>query len=186
MQQMPLNPESAVFQPLSETAGAYGCTNDVNEPHYAAVANSAQVSMYKLAVDSAKGPDDAEAALEKERKSEDSVETQTRLLMSSLSTCLAKIKHEKKAPVSYDPIDVISQQVNFIITTTGSLTPGWKLVRSSGPSAPMLSGTRKDTNTLTIALGRPTTAPDGSVAASTPMNNAIVAAILGQALQPRP
>jgi hypothetical protein len=79
---------------------------------------------------------------------------------------------------------VISQQVNFFITATGNVTPSWKLVRISGPTAPMLAATRKDTNTLTIALGRPTTTPDGSVVASTPMNNAILAAILGPAFAP--
>jgi hypothetical protein len=180
-----------VVKPLVDTATAFTCLKQpINAPRYAAIANSAQVTIQKIAVDNAvdnaKDPMEAQRVLDEETKYEKAVEEQTKNFVDALSDCLANFKPEKKAPVEYDPIDVISQQVNFYITVTGNVTPSWKLVRTSGPTTPMFTATRKDTNTLIIALGRPTTTPDGSVVASTPMNNAILAAILGQAITNAP
>ena len=61
-----------------------------------------------------------------------------------------------KAPEPvYDPLALISHQVNFIITSSGSITPTWKLARITVPNSPnLIAASRKNTNTLIIALGR--------------------------------
>jgi hypothetical protein len=84
---------------------------------------------------------------------------------------------------TYDPIAIIGQTVNFYITSSGSVTPSWKLINVTAPLAgTFLQASRKDTNTLSIAMGRPVTAPDGSISASQAMNNQILAAQLAQAI----
>jgi hypothetical protein len=79
---------------------------------------------------------------------------------------------------------VISETVNFFVTGTGSVTPTWKLVKVTAPLAPVfLSGSRKDTNTLILAMGRPAAAvAGGAITASNAMNNQILASILSQAI----
>lgn len=84
---------------------------------------------------------------------------------------------------TYDPISTIGQTVNFYITSSGSVTPGWKLINVTAPLASsFLSASRKDTNTLTLSMGRPITAADGSITASQAMTNQILAAQLSQAI----
>ena len=84
---------------------------------------------------------------------------------------------------TYDPISTIGQTVNFYITSSGSVTPGWKLINVTAPLASsFLSTSRKDTNTLTLSMGRPITAADGSITASQAMTNQILASQLGQAI----
>ena len=84
---------------------------------------------------------------------------------------------------TFDPISTIGQTVNFFITSSGSVTPSWKLINVTAPLAgTFLSASRKDTNTLIISMGRPIVAPDGSITASQAMNNQILAAQLGQAI----
>ena len=84
---------------------------------------------------------------------------------------------------TYDPIALIGQTVNFYVTSTGSVTPTWKLINVTAPLAPaFLSATRKDTNTLIISMGRPIVAADGSITESQAMNNQILAAQLAQAI----
>lgn len=84
---------------------------------------------------------------------------------------------------TYDPISLIGQTVNFTITSTGSVTPAWKLINVTAPLAPtFLSATRKDVNTLIIAMGRPVVAADGSITESQAMTNQILAAQLAQAI----
>lgn len=66
------------------------------------------------------------------------------------------------------------------------MTPMWKLVRITAPLAPtLLSGTRKDTNTLIVTLGRPSY-QDGKAAPSSAMNQQMLTSILSQALANRP
>ena len=89
----------------------------------------------------------------------------------------------KQDNTAYDPIALIGQTVNFYITSTGSVTPTWKLINVTAPLAStFLSATRKDSNTLIISMGRPVLAPDGSITASQAMNNQILAAQLAQAI----
>jgi hypothetical protein len=84
---------------------------------------------------------------------------------------------------TYDPISTITQTVNFYITSSGSVTPTWKLINVTAPLAPtFLSASRKDTNSLIISMGRPIVAADGSITASQAMNNQILAAQLAQAI----
>ena len=50
--------------------------------------------------------------------------------------------------------NVISHQIKFIVSTSGSVTPGWKLTRASiNQSGNFLSGSRDRTHDLTITLG---------------------------------
>jgi len=52
------------------------------------------------------------------------------------------------------PYDTFSYQTTFIITTSGNLTPSWKLVYFSANSAvPFLNGSRVETNDLTMTMG---------------------------------
>jgi hypothetical protein len=106
-------------------------------------------------------------------------------MISSFKTCTAEV--QKKKPKEYDPIDVISETVNFYITGSGSVTPTWKLVHVTAPLAgTFASASRKDTNTLILSMGRPILAADGSITASQTMNNQILAALLNQVLSQRP
>jgi hypothetical protein len=84
---------------------------------------------------------------------------------------------------SYDPISTIGQTVNFFVTSSGSVTPTWKLINVTAPLAnTFLSASRKDTNSVIISMGRPVVAADGTISASQSMNNQILAAQLGQAI----
>jgi hypothetical protein len=84
---------------------------------------------------------------------------------------------------TYDPISTIGQTVNFYVTSSGSVTPSWKLINVTAPLAgTFLQASRKDTNTLILSMGRPIVAPDGSITASQAMTNQILAAQLGQAI----
>lgn len=50
--------------------------------------------------------------------------------------------------------NVISHQIKFVVTSSGSLTPGWKLSRVSiNQSGAFLAGSRDRTHDLTITLG---------------------------------
>ena len=59
--------------------------------------------------------------------------------------------------------NVLSHEIKFDITTTGNITPGWKLTRVSvNQSGNLFSATRDRTNDLTITLG-PTVATSTTV-----------------------
>jgi hypothetical protein len=106
-------------------------------------------------------------------------------MMADYSACAVKKRNDP--PKVYDPIDAISETVNFYVTSTGSVTPMWKLVTVTAPLAPTFaSAIRKDTNTLILSLGRPIISSDGSVSASQSMNNQILASLLSQAIAQRP
>ncbi|MGJ4970008.1 hypothetical protein ACQR1N_08640 [Bradyrhizobium sp. HKCCYLRH1073] len=93
----------------------------------------------------------------------------------------------KDKPKVYDPIDAINETVNFYVTSSGSVTPAWKLARVTAPLASTFaSASRKDTNTLILAMGRPVVAPDGSISASQTMNNQVLSSLLSQAIAQRP
>ena len=110
--------------------------------------------------------------------------SKTREMMSAITKCNQKTqeKAKNKRPTLYDPIETISETVNFYLTVSGSITPIWKLVRVTAPLAPTLaSGSRKDTNTLILTMGRPLIA-DGKAQASMAMNNQILASLIAQAV----
>jgi hypothetical protein len=57
--------------------------------------------------------------------------------------------------VDVGPPDVISDDVTFIVTFTGSATPSWKLVRwSVDPSGSLATASRVRTNEALIVLGK--------------------------------
>jgi len=60
-----------------------------------------------------------------------------------------------KTDALYDPMTLISHQVSFVIIGNGSASPSWKLARVTAPATGTLAaGSRKNTNTLIIAMGR--------------------------------
>jgi hypothetical protein len=110
----------------------------------------------------------------------------TNIMMKDYKAC-ALAGRKPGEPKLYDPIDAISETVNFYVTATGSITPTWKLVTITAPLAPTFaSATRKDTNTLILSLGRPNLTADGTPKASDAMNNQILASLLSQAIAQRP
>ena len=179
------------------------CLGPITQSQYEAIAQSANVSSFVVKVDkaaekaAAKNASDADVAqatidsadaLDAANKARDAVIAQTNAMADQMSDCTLKTKKikaaEKKAgPPVYDPISTISETVNFYVTITGSLTPTWKLVQVTAPtSSTFLSGTRKDTNTLILTMGRPTVGANGEAKASDAMNNQLLYSILGQAL----
>lgn len=174
------------------------CIKPVSELQFEAVAQSTNVSAFVIDTDKAaetaadntnidKALQDSEKALAKAYLARDKVIDATNRMADEMRVCAKKTiavrkEKEKEGPSVYDPISTISETVNFYVTLTGSVTPTWKLVRITAPlSGTFLSGTRKDTNTLILSLGRPVSGPNGTQA-SLAMENQILYSILGQAL----
>jgi hypothetical protein len=110
----------------------------------------------------------------------DTVDSANRMIAGYRACATALGRQDNK---TYDPINLISQTVNFYITSSGSVTPSWKLINVTAPLAgTFLSASRKDTNTLIISMGRPIVAANGTISASDAMNNQILASLLGQAI----
>jgi hypothetical protein len=157
------------------------CLKGVTEKQFEAITWSAKVSLNVIKVDNATDLDKSNEALEAVKKARDQVIKAASDMIGEISSC--KKPPAKKQPPEYDPIDVIGETVNFFVTSTGSVTPGWKLVHVTAPLAPtFLSGSRKDTNTLILAMGRPAPAAGGGVVGSNAMNNQILSSILSQAI----
>jgi hypothetical protein len=86
--------------------------------------------------------------------------------------------------------NVLSHEVKFDVTTSGSITPGWKLSRVLiNQTGTFLSATRDRTNDLTITLGPTIPAPKivkdrkgnfVTVSAPAPSNDAYTAALASQ------
>jgi hypothetical protein len=162
------------------------CLKDATQSQFDAIAWSAKVSLAVIDVDKATTETDAETALKAVKGAESSVIDSANKMVSDIKTCGTK-KKPTNGPPQYDPIDVISETVNFYITWSGSVTPGWKLVQVTAPLAPaFLSGFRKDTNTLILAMGRPAPSPTGGVVSSSVMDRQILTSILSQAFMTRP
>jgi hypothetical protein len=65
---------------------------------------------------------------------------------------------EKQFASKDTPIRAFSHDVRFVLTLGGNVTPTWNLVRVGSPlNNPLFGVTRKDTSSLTITLGSPTT-----------------------------
>lgn len=110
----------------------------------------------------------------------DTVDAANRMIAGYRACAVALGRQDNK---TYDPINLIGQTVNFYITSSGSVTPAWKLINVTAPLAgTFLSASRKDTNTLIISMGRPVVAANGTISASDAMNNQILASLLGQAI----
>jgi hypothetical protein len=164
------------------------CMKLATEAQYDAITYSTNVSTFVVRADDAKDLPTSEAALKGANDSRLNVVDSTNAMANAIKACTKTTtelkKHPKPSvPVLYDPIDIISETVNFYVTSTGSVTPTWKLVRVTAPlSGTFLSGTRKDSNTLILAMGRPAPTANGGVKSSDAMNNQILSSILSQAV----
>jgi hypothetical protein len=174
-----------VVNPLSDIASSSisaKCNKDVAAEKFAAVASASVVAIKKYGVDNAQNTNSSTEFLNGEKLAAQETFSHATKMLNSIKNCGAK---EASPPAKYDPLDVIGETVNFYVTTTGSVTPSWKLVRLTAPIAPtFLSGTRKDTNTLILAMGRPNTSGD-TPKASDAMNSQLLSQILGQAITTR-
>lgn len=190
------------------------CHKPVAEAHFEAIAQSANVSTFVINIDKVAefASDHATAAppsktdderlkaaaaqsaadLQKLIDARDKVIVATNTMRDAMLTCLAetkKIQETKKreGPAVFDPVSTISETVNFYITLTGNVAPSWKLVRVTAPtSGNFLSGTRKDTNTLILSMGRPTPGTNGGPPTTPAIDQQILYSILGATVATRP
>jgi hypothetical protein len=147
-----------------------------------AVVKAALVSSAKIDVDQAQNPTESEKALKAEKDWQRQNIEAAKTMIKLMDEC-TKREWTKPPPAVYDPITTIGETVNFYITSSGSVAPTLKLVRVTAPYAPaLLSGNRKDTNTLIIAMGRPDTKDGKVVGSSAAMNQQVLSSLLGQAI----
>lgn len=79
------------------------------------------------------------------------------------------------------PYDVFTYQIGFIITSSGNVTPTWKLVYlSANPSTPFLSGSRVQTHDLTLTMGPVKKDGAGAPGPSDAVRDAHLAAMIGE------
>jgi hypothetical protein len=176
-----------IVKPLYAIASASvdpACLTKITQSQFQAITWSAKVSINVINVDNATDENQARAALEDVKAARDKVIDFATKMVSEIAACSAVTKPPRpRGPPQYDPIDLISETVNFFVTTNINVTPSWKLVKVTAPLAPtFFSGSRKDTNTVILAMGRPAPAPNGGITSSLAMNNQILAAILSQAI----
>jgi hypothetical protein len=179
-----------IVQPLYTIASTSldpSCLKKATQSQFDAITWSANVSLSVIDVRKAIDEgniDAAEKALGAVKEARKKVTEFAIEMVKEIGVCSTEANKPKpKGPPQYDPIDLISETVNFFVTGTGSVTPTWKLVKVTAPLAPVfLSGSRKDTNTLILTMGRPAPAAGGGIMASQAMDNQILAAILSQAI----
>ena len=86
-------------------------------------------------------------------------------------------------PATASPFLTLTHHVKFIVVSSGSVTPTWKLLRVTGnPSGPFASAIRTRTDDITITLGASTTAENGAKAPSTDAHDQFFANLIGQAV----
>jgi hypothetical protein len=173
-----------VVTPLYDIATssiASSCQKSVTKDKYAAVTSGSVVAIKKYAVDNTEDPVESTKLVGEEGTAAKEAYDHAVSMLKTIKDCGPP---EKAKPTLYDPLDVIGETVNFYITATGSVTPMWKLVRINAPLATtFMSGTRKDTDTMILALGRPSPAAGStSSPSSKPMDNQILSGILSQAI----
>jgi len=172
-----VNPLYDIIAPIVGT----DCIPKIAEARFKAIASSAVVSVNKIAADQAKTKPEQDIAISKMVAAENDVIAAAQEIVRIERDC-KPVTPKKPAPTAYDPIDLISETVNFYVTLSGSVTPAWKLVRITAPLAPtFLSATRKTTNTLIIVMGRPVQVED-KVLPSSPMSQQILTSILREAI----
>ncbi len=176
-----------IAKPLADEAASHvpECSKvigDFKDAGVIAVANTA-AAFLNMSPDSS-----TDAALAEVRKHAAEADKAAQNVLSTFEKCQRNRPPSPTTKVAvYDPEDLISHQVNFYVTVTGSVSPQLKLVRVTEPTTTTLwSATRKNTNTLIIVLGSPTTAPDGSTTGSQAMNNQMQASLLSQAITSLP
>lgn len=177
-----------IVKPLYSIASASvdaACLTKVTQSQFEAITWSAKVSLAVINVDNATAVDDAKKALDIVKKNKTAVIDFADDMVTQIRACGHGPK--KKSPPAYDPVNVISETVNFFVTTSGSLTPTWRLVKVTAPVAgTFLSGSRKDTNTLILAMGRPQPGAGGTITSTPAMDWQILASILSNAITSRP
>ncbi len=184
---------STVVTPLYELATTANfpakCLAEMLGFRIKAAGAAADVTIERINIENADPtkPDDILTTFSKQQMSKRAVFDNANLMLNKLQTCsIPKPKPAVPAQALYDPIDLIQETVNFYITTSGSLTPSWKLVRISAPlTTPFLSGQIKNTDTIIITMGRPDVDKNGKAVASNAMNISQQAAILSQAINQR-
>jgi hypothetical protein len=179
-----------IVKPITDILGASfpACVKDLTQLRNEAIIEAALVSADKIEVDRAMTAPESKKALDALNeqlsgtpgKSDTGLEAKVEDVLAQLKTCPSR-RAPKSPPQVYDPLDLVSQTINFYITSSGSVTPTWKLVSISAPLASTFaSASRKDTNTLIIAFGRPDLTKGG--ASSTAISNQILTSTLKDAL----
>lgn len=172
-----------VIGPLFDVANAMmakSCLGTLVETKYHATAQAAIVAFKKTDVDTANSVEASNAALAEQQKAFDATVTFARDFVEKATVCArVPVEAVPGRPAIYDPINVIGETINFNVTLSGSVTPSWRLVRVTAPvSSPFLSASRKTTNTLIIAMGRPS--PDAGSPGSPAIDNQVLYSILNQ------
>ncbi|WP_315745462.1 MULTISPECIES: hypothetical protein [unclassified Bradyrhizobium] len=171
-----------IVKPVTDVlASVYpGCVKAVTQLRNKAIIEAALVSNDKIEVDRATSEgasNDARRALDQKVADLEKVVSD---VIKQLKLC-PNVPDPPSAPLVYDPLDLVSQTINFYITSSGSVTPSWKLVRVTAPlSGTFASVNRKDTNTLIIAFGRPDLSKSNS--SGTAISNQILTSTLRDAL----
>lgn len=171
-----------IVKPVTEVLGSSypACVKAVNQLRNMAIIESALVSSDKIEVDRATNEDASNKARKVLDDKVDDLEKVVQDVIKQLTIC-PTLPAPTANPLVYDPLDLVSQTINFYITSNGSVTPSWKLVRVSAPLAgTFASASRKDTNTLIIAFGRPDLSKANS--SGTAISNQILTSTLKDAL----
>jgi hypothetical protein len=172
-----------IVKPVSDilVASYPACAKTVNQFRNSAIIQAALISNDKIEVDRSTTLDSAKTGFAAMTKGLTELENVVEQIIGSLKSC-PKLPVPQPTPLVYDPLDLISETINFYITSSGSVTPTWKLVRVSAPvSSTFFSASRKDTNTLILALGRPDLTKNAN--SSTAVTNQILTSTLKDALQ---
>ena len=175
-----------IVKPVTDIlAASYpACVKEVTQLRNKAIIEAALVSSDKIEVDRATSDVASNAARKVLDDKMKDLEGVVQDVVNELKTCRT-LPVPKTPPQVYDPLDLISQTINFYITSSGSVTPTWKLVRVTAPLAgTFASASRKDTNTLIIAFGRPDLSKNNSSA--TAISNQILTGTLKDALSTIP
>lgn len=182
-----------IVKPIADilVASFPACVSDVTQLRNEAIIEAALVSADKIEVDKATNMTDSQKALTELQqqmsgtpgKADSGLEAKVSDMLKQLNTCPSR-KPKPTPPTEYDPFDLVSQTINFYITSSGSVTPTWKLVNVSAPLASTFASlSRKDTNTLIIAFGRPDLTKGST--SSTAISNQILTSTLKDALSGR-
>ena len=175
-----------IVKPITEILSASfpACVKVVTQLRNEAIIQAALVSNDKIDVDRATTAGTSTDAMTALNTKLDELEVVVRKVVGELKTC-PQLPAPRAAPSAYDPLDLISQTINFYITSSGSITPTWKLTRVSAPLAgTFASASRKDTNTLIIAFGRPDLSKEGG--GNTAISNQILTGTLRDAIRSLP
>jgi hypothetical protein len=185
-----------IVKPVADilVASFPACVQTITQLRNEAIIRAVLVSGAKIDVDRATVLSDSDTALTKVRetlegnvgkdgKKTGGLEQKVEDVLAELKECPSR-KQPAPRPLMYDPLDLISQTMNFYITSSGSVTPSWKLVQVTAPlSGTFASASRKDTNTLIIAFGRPDLSKNGG--GNIAVSNQILTSTLKDAIGPR-